>query len=71
MWSALRTIDDAAIREELSDVLSSFEVKALLRRRDRLVQLVEARIEAAGEAGVVFDATSPPPAVKVHYEAVN
>jgi hypothetical protein len=71
MWSALRTIDDVAIREELSDVLSSFEVKALLRRRDRLVQLVEARIEAAGEAGVVFDATSPPPAVKVHYEAVN
>ena len=52
----LRTLDANAVRAALKGVATSGEISALMRRRDALVKLFDARIAKLGEAAVVFTA---------------
>ncbi len=54
LWEKLKTLDEQVVRERLKKYLSSSEIKALLRRRDILVQHIQKLIEERGENKVLF-----------------
>lgn len=69
LWQSLRGLDEEAVRERLRPYLSKSDVRALLVRRDLLVDLVEEEIAELGEDKVLFDYDDPPEAaVRVTYE---
>jgi hypothetical protein len=59
LWDALRALDPAAVDEQLSELLSRSERRALFERRDRIVALLEKRIERLGEGQVLFTTGDP------------
>ena len=68
LLSALRELDAAELKAALGDLLDSGEIKAILLRRDKLVELIEERVEKLGESAVLFDYGAPETAVTVIYE---
>lgn len=59
MWDALRMLDRSAADEALSPYLSRLEIDVLFKRRDKLVDLLQARIDEWGEELVLFDQRPP------------
>jgi hypothetical protein len=59
MWDALRKLDRNAADEALSPYLSRLEIDVLFKRRDKLVDLLQARIDEWGEELVLFDQRPP------------
>lgn len=59
LWATLRALDPAAVDAQLSDLLSKPERRALFERRDRIVALLEKRIERLGEDQVLFTTGDP------------
>jgi hypothetical protein len=59
MWDALRKLDRAKAEESLSPYLSGLEIEVLFKRRDKLVALVQGRIDEWGEELVLFDQRPP------------
>ncbi len=55
LWNRLRQLSAANVDRRLSPYLSIFEIRALFKRRDKLVQLIEREIARRGEDGVLFD----------------
>jgi hypothetical protein len=55
LWDALRALEAKQVREGLSPYLSIFEIKALLKRRDALVEHLEEMIAEQGEERILFD----------------
>lgn len=69
LWEGLQSLDEEAVREALRPLLSIHEIRALMVRRDLLVELLEKRISELGEERVLFSFEDPPaPSVKVRYE---
>jgi hypothetical protein len=56
----LTALDEKRAKSALGSQLSRYEVAALLKRRDKLVQIIEDRIEAFGEHHVLFDLLPSP-----------
>ena len=54
-YRGLRALDKKTLRRETKDYLSGPEVNAVMVRRDKLLDLLEARIARQGEAAVVCD----------------
>ena len=54
LWEKLKSLDEQVVRERLKKFLRSSEIKALLRRRDILVQHIQKLIEERGENKVLF-----------------
>ena len=54
-YRGLRALGRKALRREAGDYLTGPEVNAVIARRDRLLDLLDARIAAQGEAAVVCD----------------
>ena len=59
MWDALRKLDRSVADETLSPYLSRLEIDVLFKRRDKLVDLLQARIDQWGEELVLFDQRPP------------
>jgi len=59
VWDALGKLDRASVEERLSPYLSRLEIDALFKRRDKLVELVQGRINEWGEDLVLFDQRPP------------
>lgn len=55
LYDGLRALRPKVLRHELGDLLARAEMNALLARRDLLLDLLEARISASGEAAVICD----------------
>jgi len=55
VWGALRKLDRSAADKALSPYLSRLEIDVLFKRRDKLVDLLQARIDEWGEELVLFD----------------
>lgn len=55
LWLALRSLDEAAVRQRLEPFLKKGEIAALFERRSKLVARIEALIAAKGEAAVLFE----------------
>jgi hypothetical protein len=59
LWRALKELDRRAAEEALSSILAGIEIDALFARRDKLVELIQARIDEWGEDLVLFDQRPP------------
>jgi len=56
------------VTAELSPYLGSFEIKALLKRRDKLVKLINSEIKKQGETEILFNYGDPPPGLTISYD---
>ncbi len=54
LWEKLKSLDEQVVKERLREFLRSSEIKALLRRRDILVEHIQKFIEERGESKVLF-----------------
>ena len=59
VWRALKELDRGAADKVLGPYLSGAEIDALFIRRDKLVDLLQARIDESGEELVLFDQRPP------------
>lgn len=59
LWEALQTLDEAQLEELLGDYLTTFEIRALLARRDKMVERIQAKIDQLGEIHVLYDFQQP------------
>jgi hypothetical protein len=59
VWRALKELDRSAADRVLSAYLGPAEIDALFTRRDKLVDLLQARIDEWGEEIVLFDQRPP------------
>ncbi len=48
--------------------MKPFERKALLKRRKKVIKLIQDRIEQEGEEKVLFNYGDPPPSMKITFE---
>ena len=55
VWDRLRTLDDDLIKERLGQFLTSWEIKGLLKRREKLVEHLQGQIAKRGEGAVLWD----------------
>jgi hypothetical protein len=55
LLAALRSLDEATLRNRMEDLLTRGQVDGLLARRDRIVVYYGARIADLGEAAVLYD----------------
>ncbi len=62
MFDALRRLDPELVRARLGPYISSFEVTALLKRREKILEILEQRIAELGEEMVIFEYGQGPPA---------
>lgn len=53
-WQRLQQVEDAAVRQRLKAILSDSELNSLLKRRQKLVEHLRARIASRGERSVLF-----------------
>jgi len=60
LWTAVQDLDPKQVKSTLSPYLGGLEIKALLRRHKKLVELIENKIEEEGEAAVLFNYAPPP-----------
>jgi len=59
VWRALRQLDRSSAGKVLSPFLTPAEIDAIFARRDKLVDLIQARIDEWGEELVLFDQRPP------------
>ena len=59
IWEALRKLDRSAAEGALSPYLSRLEIDAIFDRRDKLIELLQGRIDEWGEELVLFDQRPP------------
>ena len=59
MWLALKELDRVAAEKALSSYLAAVEIDALFVRRDKLVEILQLRIDEWGEELVLFDERPP------------
>ena len=59
VWDSLRDFDRASVEPDLSPYLSRLEIDVLFKRRNKLVDLLQARIDEWGEELVLFDQRPP------------
>jgi hypothetical protein len=55
LWQALQELDEDRLEERLGAYLTVHERRALLARRDELVQRIQDRIDELGEKRVIYD----------------
>ena len=59
LWRVLQNLDEANLRERLDPYLGRYEIDALLVRRDKVVEHIQALIDELGEERVLFDLRPP------------
>ncbi len=52
----------------LGPYLGGFEIKALLKRRDKLVKMIEGQIKKQGEDKILFNYGDAPPGLVISYD---
>ncbi len=55
VWEKLRNLEDTVIKERLGEYLDTFEMKTLLKRKQKLIDHVQTLIEKRGQDTVLFD----------------
>ncbi len=54
LWEKLRTLDEAVVNQRLKKLLRSTEIKAMLKRREQLVEHIRKLITERGEERVLY-----------------
>lgn len=68
LYEALQSLDEAAVTEAIGSYLSKFEIKALLKRRQQLLKLIDSQIKKQGEGEVLFNYGDPPKGLSISYD---
>jgi hypothetical protein len=68
LFQAIRGLAPAEVEAALAPYLGNFEVKALLKRRDKLVNLIEKEIQKQGEDKILFNYGDPPSGLVITYD---
>lgn len=68
LFEALVTLDKKSVKRELENYLSAFEINALMKRRDKLIKLIDGEIKKKGESEILFNYTDPPKGLVIKYE---
>jgi hypothetical protein len=55
LWKVLRELDETEATRQLAPYLSKTEIRALMVRRDKLVEHIQALIDEWGEGSILFD----------------
>lgn len=59
LWNVLRELDETEATRQLAPYLSKAEIRALMVRRDKLVEHIQALIDQWGEGSILFDIGPP------------
>ena len=59
LWKVLRDLDQTEATQQLAPYLSKTEIRALMVRRDKLVEHIQALIDEWGETHILFDLSPP------------
>ena len=59
LWKVLRDLDQTEVTQLLAPYLSKSEIRALMVRRDKLVEYIQALIDEWGETHILFDLSPP------------
>jgi hypothetical protein len=59
LWKVLRDLDQTEVTQLLAPYLSKAEIRALMVRRDKLVEYIQALIDEWGETHILFDLSPP------------
>jgi hypothetical protein len=59
LWQALQLLDETQLEEALGDYLTIFEIRALLARRDEMVERIQKKIDQIGEIHVLYEFQQP------------
>jgi len=54
LWENLQNLDDEVVEQELKRYLKKAEIKALLKRREKLIRYVQDLIDKRGETAILF-----------------
>ena len=68
LWEAMKNLEENEVTEALSPYLSQFEIKALMKRRDKLLKLIDQTIKKKGQSEVIFKYSDPPPGLVISYD---
>lgn len=68
MLEAVRNLDEGAVEARLKPYLGTFEIKALSKRREKLLKLIETEIKKKGEDEVLFNYGDPPKGMVIQYD---
>ena len=55
LWNALRDLEETEATRQLAPYLSKVEIRALMVRRDKVVEHIQALIDEWGEGAILFD----------------
>ena len=70
LWEALQALEVEQLEASLDPYLAVAEIRTVIARRDRIVELLGKRIERMGEKRVIFDWSDPNPDVRVFEDPV-
>ena len=59
LWNVLRNLDGTEVTQRLAPYLSTGEISALMVRRDKLVEYIQALMDEWGEGSILFDIGPP------------
>ena len=59
LWNVLRNLDESEVTQRLAPYLSTGEISALMVRRDKLVEYIQALMDEWGEGSILFDIGPP------------
>ena len=59
LWNVLRNLDESEVTQRLAPYLPKAEIRALMVRRDKLVEYIQALMDEWGEGPILFDIGPP------------
>ena len=65
LYTAIKSLDAKEVKKRLRPYLTTFEISALIKRRDKLVKLIDKAISKKGEDKVIFNYGDPPPGMVI------
>jgi len=68
LFEAMQSLETDEVQRELGPYIGKFEIKALIKRRDALVKLINSEIKKQGEGEVLFNYSDPPKGLVISYD---
>jgi hypothetical protein len=65
LYNELKGLDSKEVKKRLKPYLGTFEINALMKRRDKLIKLIDKEISKKGEDKVLFNYGDPPPGMVI------
>ena len=67
LYEAMMALEASDVERELGPYIGKFELKALMKRRDKLVKLIDTEVKKKGEDEILFNYTDAPKGLVIDY----